>query len=357
MKKIFKIFLIIIVVASVGYLGFVMVDSASESDEVIATDSLFVTDIAKKAVASGIITPRKEVSIKSVVSGVVDKLYVEAGEQVKAGDKIAKIRIIPNVVQLNSAVGQVDNARINYDNARKEYERQHSLFEEKVISEYEFNRFKLDYNLSKQSLEAAESNLELIKEGASKRSGTASNIVRSTVDGMVLDVPVKEGNFVIESNTFNDGTTVAEVADMAKLIFEGNIDEADVGKLHEGMEMLLDIGALEGDSLTAKLEFIAPKGKEDLGAIKFQLKAEVVMVEGQVLRAGYSANASLELERKNDVLALREKNIFFEEGKTYVNIQTDDNKFEKKEVKTGISDGINVEILSGLTKDDLVKEI
>lgn len=356
MKKVLKIILIILLIASVGFLGFMMVDSASSSDEDVATDSLFVTDIAKKAVASGIITPRKEVEIKSQVSGVVDQLYVEAGQQVKSGDVIARIRIIPNVVQLNNAAGQVKTARINHDNAEKEFKRQQALFEEKVISEYEYNQFRLDYNLKKEALSAAQSNLQLVREGASKQAGTASNIVRSTVEGMVLDVPVKEGHFVIETNTFNDGTTIAEVADMNELIFEGKIDEADVGKVKEGMEMLLDIGALDDDSLKAKLEFIAPKGKEDQGAIKFEIKAEVIVPEGQTLRAGYSANADIEFERKEDVLAIQEKNLIFEDDEAFAEVQTSENEFEKKKVETGISDGVNIEVVSGLDKDDKVKE-
>ncbi len=357
MKKAVKLFIILIVIASLGFLGFFVYQKSDTKVEAFETDSTFVTEIVKKTVATGSINPRKEVEVKSQVSGVVEKLFVEAGDEIKAGALIAKIKIIPDVVALNSAEGRLKEAVINYKNADKELTRQKKLFDDKVISEFEYNQYLLTYNLNKQQVDAAESNLQLIKEGASKKSGAVSNLVRSTVSGMVLDVPIKEGNFVIETNTFNDGTTIASVADMNEMIFEGKVDEAEVGKLTEGMELKLTVGALDSVAFKATLEYISPKGKEDEGAIQFEVRAAMELQEDEFLRAGYSANADIVLERKENVLALKESNLLFEKDKIFVEVMVSEQQFEKREIKTGLSDGINIEILSGLSENDKVKQI
>jgi len=357
MKKVLKIILILVVVGSLGFLGFYVFDKSENTVEVFETDSTFLTDIQRKTVATGAVNPRKEVEIKSQVSGVVQKLFVEAGDKIKAGQLIAKIQIIPDVVALNNAQARLKEATINYKNSEQEMERQKKLFIEKVISQQNYNQFLLTYDLNKQQVEAAENNLDLIKEGASKKSGAVSNLVRSTVAGMVLDVPVKEGNFVIESNTFNDGTTIASVADMKELVFEGKVDEAEVGKLREGMELELVVGALDTIKFTAKLEYISPKGVEEEGAIQFEVRASVELRSDHFLRAGYSANADIVLEERKDILAVQEKNLIFEDDKIYVELQKADQEFEKVEIKTGISDGINIEVLKGLTKDSWVKTL
>ncbi|MEQ8880368.1 MAG: HlyD family efflux transporter periplasmic adaptor subunit, partial [Cyclobacteriaceae bacterium] len=211
--------------------------------------------------------------------------------------------------------------------------------------------------LNKQQVEAAENNLELIKEGASKKSGAVSNLVKSTVAGMVLDVPVEEGNFVIETNTFNDGTTIASVADMSELIFEGKVDEAEVGKLKEGMQLKLTIGALDTVKFFADLEYISPKGIEEEGAIQFEIRAAVKQRDDYFLRAGYSANADIVLDKKEKVLAVKESNVLFEEDKTFVEVAMGEQQFEKREITTGISDGINIEVLTGLDEDQKIKKL
>jgi HlyD family secretion protein len=297
------------------------------------------------------------VAIKSQVSGVVETLYVEAGDKIQAGQLIAKIRIIPNVVALNNAQDQLKAATINFKNAEQEMERQKKLFLEKVISEVNYNQVLLTYNLNKQQLEAAENNLDLIKEGASKKSGAVSNLVKSTVAGMVLDVPVKEGNFAIESNTFNDGTTIASIADMKEMVFEGNVDEAEVGKLTVGMPLQLQVGALDTVKFDAKLEYISPKGVEEEGAIQFQVRATVELRKDKFLRAGYSANADIVLDVKENVLAVRESNLIFDEDKVYVEVMKENQVFERQEIETGISDGINIEVLKGLTKEMKLKKL
>lgn len=356
MKKVITIIVLIVLIASFIGTGYFLYQKSAAPPVVYETDSLFVTDIIKKTVATGSIVPRKEIELKSQVSGVVEKLYVEAGNVVTQGQLIAKIKIIPDVVTLNNAEASVKNATINFKNAEKEMKRQQNLFDQKVISEYEFNQYLLEYNLAKQALESAENNLDLIKEGASKKSQNVSNLVRSTADGMVLDVPVKEGTFVIESNTFNEGTTIAFVADMNEMIFEGKVDESEVGKLKEGMDLSLTIGALDTETFQASLEFISPKGVEEEGAIQFPIKAEVNLKDNAFLRAGYSANADIVLEKKENVLAIKEQNILFEGNKVFVELQTAPQQFERREIAVGLSDGINIEVLSGLSKNDMVKK-
>lgn len=354
-----RTFLIVLVVVLLigSFVGgaYYLYQKSEEKPVVYETQKPFYSDIVKKTVATGSIIPRKEIEIKSQVSGVVSKLYVEAGEQVKTGQLIARIKIIPDVVALNNAEGNLKTAIINFKNAEKELRRQQDLYEQKVISEFNYNQFLLDYNLRKQQVEAAENNLDLIKEGAAKKSGNVSNLVKSTVDGMILDVPVKEGNFVIETNTFNDGTTIAFVANMNEMIFEGNVDETEVGKIKEGMDLILKIGALEKESFVAKLEYISPKGVEEEGAIQFQIRAAVSLEKGKFLRAGYSANADIVLDKRDSVLVVPERVLTFKEGQPMVEIQTGEQQFKEQAIKVGLSDGINIEVLDGISKEDQLK--
>lgn len=358
MKKILIILLIIIAVGSFAGTGYFLYQKSEEPPVVYETNEPFRTTIEKKTVATGSIVPRKEIEVKSQVSGVIEKIYLEAGEQIKEGTVIAKVKIIPNVVALNNAEVRINTALINFKNSEKEMKRQQDLFEQKVISEFDYNQYLLQYNLSKQELEAAENNLDLIKEGASKKSGgSASNLVRATSSGMLLDIPVKEGAFVIESNTFNDGTTIASIANMNEMIFEGNVDEAEVGKIKEGMELTLKVGALDTVSFQAKLEYISPKGVEEQGAIQFEIRAAVTLDQDNFLRAGYSANADIILERLENVLAIKESDLLFEDDSTYIEIMIGEQQFEKRSVKTGISDGINIQILEGVNESDKYKKV
>lgn len=358
MKRIFIIIIILIVATSFVGTGYYLYKKSEKPPVIYETNSPFFTNIERKTVATGSIVPRKEIEVKSQVSGVIDKIYMEAGEQVKFGDIIAKVKIIPNVVALNNAEVRIKTAKINFKNAEKELNRQHELFEQQVISEFDYNQYLLRYNLAQQEVEAAENNLQLIKEGASKNEGVASNLVRATSSGMLLDVPVKEGSFVIESNTFNDGTTIASIANMNEMIFEGKVDEAEVGKIKEGMDLQLTVGALDTTSFNAKLEYISPKGVEDQGAIQFEIKAAVELREDNFLRAGYSANADIVLEKLDNVLAVKESDLQFdEEEKPYVELMVGEQKFEKRTVETGISDGINIQIVDGLKDGDKYKQL
>lgn len=355
MKKKYVI-LIVICIAAIGGGGF-YISQEEEEAPVVETEQPERLDIMKKTTATGSIVPRKEIDIKSQVSGVVETLYVEPGEIVTNGQLIAKIRIIPDMVNLNDAQSDLKTARINFENAKREKERQEVLYKDNIISEVEYNRFLLDYNLGEERLNAAESNVQLIKEGASAKSGQTTNLVRATAHGMVLDVPVREGTFVIESNTFNEGTTIASVADMKAMIFEGMVDESDIGKVKEGMDLILTIGAIENETFDATLEYVSPKGIEEEGAIKFEIRAKVALNQDNFIRAGYSANADIVLEKKEMVLAIKESNLIVENDTSFVEVQRASDEFEKILVETGISDGVNVEVLSGLTEADQIKKL
>lgn len=315
-----------------------------------------VMDIVKKTVAPGAIVPRREVTIKPRVSGVLEKLYVVAGQTVKEHQLLARIQIIPNVVALNTAESAIRAAQIGLDNALGQMQRYQQLFDQKLMNETEFNQFKLALELKRQELETAQSNRELIKEGASKRTGKVSNLVNSTVEGMVLDIPVKEGSSVIEANNFNEGTTIASIADMGDMIFLGRVDESEVGKLSEGMPVSITVGALGDERLEGKLEYIAPKGKEKDGTIEFEVKAAVALKPGVLVRANYSANADIIIDTRKHVLAIEEGLVQFDKGKTYVEVEGAPQSFSRREVKLGLSDGINVELLSGLDANSRVKK-
>ena len=345
----------IALVAVLVYTFYFLYSKGKEKDIYFDTKGPEIASIFKKTVATGSIVPREEIDIKPRVSGVISKIYVEAGEMVKAGDQLALIKIIPNVVQLNNAENRVKTAELNIRNAKNNLERNQLLLEKKAISINDFERIELNYELASEELDAAKNNLELTKEGALKGSSIANNIVRATVSGMVLDVPIKEGSSVIESNNFNDGTTVVIVADMTDMIFEGNVDESEVGKIKEGMELSIQVGAIENEKFKGTLEYIAPKGSVDQGTIQFQVKASVSLREDFFIRAGYSANAEIVLEQRIDVLAIDEGLVLFEEGGQFVEIELGDQNFEKRAVSLGLSDGIRVEVLKGVAENDQIK--
>lgn len=357
MKTVLKILLGVIILAVFGYTIYFLYNKSKEEPIVYSTTSAENMSIVRQTVATGSVVPRKEIDLVPQVSGIIDELYVQAGDKIKKGDLIAKIRIIPNMINLNNAESRLNQANINLRNANNNYERQKQLLDQGVISQSEFESAELSYKTANAEVKSAENNLALIKEGQIKDSKTETNtVVRSTVDGMVLNVPVEVGNSVIESNTFNPGTTVATVADMNDMIFVGKIDETEVGKIREGMSLILTVGAIENVKFNAILEHIAPKGVEENGAIQFEIKANVQLKEGQFIRAGYSANAAIILEQTTgEVLAIQESVLIFEGDSTFVEVEVAPQQFEKKMITTGISDGINVEVLSGISKNDKLK--
>ncbi len=358
MKKFLKIFVGVIIISVFVYTIYFLYNKSQAKPVTFETTTAFIAEnIIKKTVATGSIVPRKEIEIKPQVSGIIEEIYVEEGEMVKKGDLIARIKIIPNMVNLNNAESRLNKARINFKDAERDYKRQQDLLQKGVIAKAEFEDYDLVYNSAREEVEAAENNLQLIKKGQTNNtSSTTNTLVRSTINGMILDVPVKIGNSVIESNTFNDGTTITSVADMGDMIFEGKIDETEVGKITEGMPLILTIGAIDNTKFSAILEHISPKGVEENGAIQFEIKANVELQQDFFIRSGYSANADIVLDRVDSVLAIPENLLQFDDDSAYVELETTPQEFEKKYIETGLSDGINIEVKSGLTADDKIKK-
>lgn len=358
MKKAFKVGLLVLVVCSIFGTMFYLYQKSKKKPVVYEVKSPFISNIVKKTVATGSVVPRKEILIKPQVSGIIEELYILAGNQVKKGDLIARVKIIPNMVELNNAESRLSKAKINYEDAKTVYERQKKVFEQGVIPMAEFQQYKLTYMNAMEEQESAESNLQLIKEGVSKKQGGVTNtLIRSTIQGMVLDVPVEVGNSVIEANNFNEGTTIASVADMGEMIFKGKVDETEVGKLKIGMPLILSIGAIEDEKFDASLEYVAPKGKEENGAIQFEIKANVKLKSNNFIRAGYSANADIVLDRRDSVMVIPESLIQFEKSgdSAYVEVEKQPQVFDKRYIKTGLSDGVNIEVKEGIKKDDKIK--
>ena len=347
--------------------------SKNQEDPVVyETQSPATETIIKKTVATGSIVPKEEVLIKPNISGIIDEIFVEAGEYVEAGDLLAKVKVVPNVSSLNSAKNnissintQVETARLAFKNQENIYNRQKELFEKGVISANEFDTAQLSYDQAKQrykqeqiSLNNAHQNYDIVKTGTTSGMGASANTeIRATVSGMVLDVPVKTGNQVIEANNFNDGTTIATIADVGNMIFEGKVDESEVGKIKEKLPLEITVGAIENKKFDAVLDYIAPKGVEENGAIQFEIKGTLNKTDSTFIRAGLSANASIILARADSVMALKEALIQYD-PKTknpYVEVEVGAQNFERKDIELGVSDGINVEIKEGISKEDKIK--
>lgn len=355
MKRIAFILLFLVVLAVAGGLGKYFYDQTREDPEVFETEHAYIGNVVKKTVATGAIVPRREVAVKAQVTGVVEELFVEAGQNVAQGQLVARIRVVPDEAALQNAREGVTAARIAADAAEVERARQELLFRDGTIAEQAYLQVKLDAEQAQQQLKAAESALEVIRTGAARGSKTAANLVRSTADGMVLDVPVEKGNSVIQANNFNEGTTIVSVADMSEMVFEGKVDESEVGKLTEGMALELTIGAVDKRTLPATLDFIAPKGINEEGTIKFEIRASVDLPEDIFLRAGYSANADIVLESADSVLLIKEAWLQFAGDTAYVEVETGEQAFERRDVELGLSDGIVVELVAGPDSSAAIK--
>jgi len=356
MKKVVKYLLITLMIIGVIYAAVFFISTNNQSPIKYETENPKRMAIEKKTVATGKVVPEDQVEIKPQISGIIENIFVKEGDILKAGDLIATIKVVPNEAALNSAIGRVDNAKLILGNSEIEYNRNQKLFEKGIISTQDFNAIELRYNQAKQEKLNAESDLQIIKLGTAGRGTTNTNI-RSTVSGTVLDIPVKKGDQVIESNNFNPGTTVATVADLTNMIFEGQVDEAEVTNLKIDMPLKISLGAINNLEFDAKLRFVAPQGIEDQGAVQFKIEANVFLDSNFFVRAGYSANATIVLGKKQNVLAIKEAFVQFDEEteEPFVEVETGKQEFERKEIEMGISDGINVEILSGLTEKDKVK--
>ena len=333
------------------------IQTNSKSAITYETTTITKQTIEEKIVATGSVVPEDEVNIVPQISGIIDEIFIEEGDVVVAGDLLAKIKVVPNEQALNSAEGRVKTSRIILNNSSKEFDRNKKLFEKGVISEQDFNSVELRYNQDQQNLENALSDLQIIRLGSVGGSALTNTNVRTTVSGTVLQVPVEKGDQAIEANTFNPGTTIATVADLNKMIFEGRVDEGEVGKLKIGMDLIISLGAIEEKEYKAILTLIAPKGIEVAGAIQFKIEGEVFLDDEYLIRAGYSANATIITDVKKDIWSVNESLLQFNNTtkKAFVEVQISGQKFERRDVELGISDGVYTEVIGGITENDNIK--
>jgi len=358
MKKFFKIFGLVLLGSLI--LGTFVFLWKKSRPVVVTYEIVNVTkgDIEKKAVATGKVEARNEIQIKPQIAGIIVELFKEAGQPVKKDEIIARVKVIPDMVSLNSAQSRVNIASINLKQAQTDYNRQNELYAKNVISKEDFEKSLVTLKSSKEEYESAKDNLDLTKDGITKKSGAQSNtLIRSTIDGMILDIPVKVGNSVIQTNSFNEGTTIATIANMNDMLFIGKVDETEVGKIHKGMPLILSIGALNDQKFNANLEYISPKGTEESGAILFQIKAAAKIPNNVFVRSGYSANAEIVLSSARKVITIPESAIEFNKDTASVQVLTkkDPQTFKRQIITTGLSDGINIEVKSGLKLTDKLR--
>lgn len=360
MKKYFKyILMALVAVIFIGTFVFLYIKSQPQP-EVYDEFTLQRMDIRKTTVVTGKIEPRNEVNVKPQISGIITEILKEAGETVQEGEVIAKVKVIPDMGSLSAAQSRLRLAEINRKQAQTDYDREKTLFDKGLVAADEYDKIAQTLRQAREEVDAAQDNLEVVRDGVSKSNASASStLIRSTITGLILDIPVKVGNSVILANTFNDGTTIATVANMNDLIFRGNIDETEVGRLSTGMTMKITIGALQDLKFDARLEYIAPKATDQNGANQFEIKAAVNLPSNATnIRSGYSANAEIVLAEAKNVLAVQESAIEFDGDDTYVYVikgEGDKQTYERRKVQTGISDGINIEICSGVKPNERIR--
>ena len=353
LKTISGIVLLILLVYVLKYFK----DSNSKDIVEYKTEKPFYSSVDTKIVATGKLNPEEEIEIKPQISGIVDKILVEEGDLVIKGDLIAKIRVVPNEQALVSAQSRIKTTKLSYNNAITLFERNKTLFEKGYISRQDFENNELSLNQAEEVYNQAQNDYQIIKQGSVLGGGSANTNIIAQISGTILEIPVREGDQVIESNNFNAGTTIATVADMSQMIFEGKVDESEVEKLEEGIDIKVILGAINEKEFPAKLTFVAPKGIEQNGAVQFTIKADVEVESSKSIRAGYSANAEIEVESKDSVLVINESLLQFNRitEKPFVEILNDNGDFRTKNVEIGISDGINIEIIEGVKLTDQIK--
>ena len=352
-KIILGIFVLILLVVVLKYFK----DSNAKEVVDYKTEQPFYSSLDTKTVATGKLNPEEEIELKPQISGIVDQIFVEEGDLVRKGDLIAKIRVVPNEQALGSAKSRINSARLSFENAQTLFDRNKLLFEKGVISKQDFENSELSLNQSKESYAQAQDDYKIIKQGSLSGGSSANTTIIAQIPGTILEIPVREGDQVIQSNNFNAGTTIATIADMSKMIFEGKVDESEVGKLEEGKDIKVILGAIAEKEFPAVLTFVAPKGVEENGAVQFTIKADVAIEAHTKIRAGYSANAEIEIESKDSVLVIKEALLQFNRitEKPFVELRQEDGTFSKKNVTTGLSDGINIEITDGVEEGDQIK--
>ena len=353
LKNILIILLILGFLFAIAY--FVRTNSTSSIE--YDTSSPFISSIQKTSVVTGTVIPEDEVDIKPQLNGIIDNILVEEGDIVEVGQLIAIIKVVPVERSVYGARAQVTAARLTVQNAERQIKRAKELFEKQIISQQDYEDAELNYNTAKENLIAAQNDLEILRKGSVAGSSTANTNIRATVSGTILEIPVKLGDQVIAANNFNEGTSVAIIADLNKMIFEGQVDEAEVGKLELGQSLKVNMAAIPGREFDAILKFVAPKGTEQGGAVQFKIEADLTLDEDTFVRAGYSANGSLVVENKQEIMVIAEALLQFDRRTQlpYVEVEISDQNFERRDVTTGLSDGIKVEILSGVSMDDKIK--
>ncbi len=355
MKKFGKILMIVLVaLLFLGTFGYLF--KRSQPQEIRYQELTPVMgDISKSTVITGKIQPRDEVNVKPQISGIVAELYKEAGETVQLNEVIAKLKVIPDMGQLSSAQSRVRLSEVNLQQAQVNYQREKALYDQQLVSADEYEKVLQALRQAEEEHAIAQENLEIVRDGVSSSNKSGSTtLIRSTIAGLILDIPVKVGNSVTMSNTFNDGTTIATVANMNDLIFDGNIDETEVGRIHIGLPVRISVGAIQDLHFDAALEYIAPKAKESNGTNLFEIKASVQVPADITIRSGYSANAEIVLQEVKDVLTLPESAIQYDGDATYVYVVSE-NGYDKRPVTTGLSDGVQIEIRDGLALGEKVR--
>jgi len=352
-KIILGIVLLILLVVVLKYFK----DSNAKEVVDYKTELPFYSTLDTKTVATGKLNPEEEIELKPQISGIVDQIFVEEGDLVRKGDLIAKIRVVPNEQALGSAKSRINSTRLSFENAQTLFNRNKTLFEKGVISKQDFENSELSLNQAKESYNQSKDDYQIIKQGSLYGGSSANTTIVAQIPGTILEIPVREGDQVIQSNNFNAGTTIATIADMSKMIFEGKVDESEVGKLEEGKDIKVILGAINEKEFPAVLTFVAPKGVEENGAVQFTIKADVTIEASTKIRAGYSANAEIEIESKDSILVIKEALLQFNRitEKPFVELLEDNGTFKKKNIEIGLSDGINVEIIDGVEEGDKIK--
>jgi HlyD family secretion protein len=356
MNKTVKIIVILFVITALGFVLKYFSDANTKSIIDYDTEIPYYTSLNTDVVATGKLNPEDEIELKPQVTGIVDVIFVEEGDIIEKGDLIAKIRVVPNEQSLTSAKSRINSSKLSFENSQRLFDRSKELFDKGVISKQDFENSELSLNQSNEAYIEAQNVFKIIKQGSLSGGGSANTNIVAQISGTILEIPVREGNQVIESNNFNAGTTIATVADMSKMIFEGQVDEAEVGKLEEGSEIKVVLGALGEEEFPSKLTFVAPKGIEFNGAVQFTIKADVEIPSSKV-KAGYSANAIIEIENTENTLCIKESLVQFNRftEKPFVEILNEDGVFIKKNITIGLSDGISVEVLEGVEENDKIK--
>jgi len=357
MNKTVKIILGIAVLLALLYVLKYFKDSNAKEVIDYKTESPFYSTLDTKIVATGKLNPEEEIELKPQISGIIDAIFVEEGDLVRKGDLIARIRVVPNEQALVSAKSRINSLKLSFNNSQTVFNRNKTLFDKGVISKQDFENSELSLNQSKENYEQAQDDYQIIKQGSLSGGSSANTTIVAQISGTILEIPVREGDQVIQSNNFNAGTTIATVADMSQMIFEGKVDESEVGKLEEGKDITVVLGAINEKEFPAVLTFVAPKGIEQNGAVQFTIKADVDIDSSTRIRAGYSANAEIELESKDSVLVIKEALLQFNRitEKPFVELLKENGRFQTKNIEIGISDGINVEIIEGIKEGDEIK--